>query len=206
MIASLNRTSSYTPVSLSSPGKRPKLLALSCILSHSHIVIWALRTVVATLNMKSLGSRNLLLATLKLFSPQISRKWNGVVVPNNMFPLCILPCSMSGGGLELPQSRSAGNWAWFTQLGGVIPTLRKPHPAQSGHKAVFVGFPSCSLLSGLSTKFLWVKTQDHYCMLPGECKWLRHICGDCWVKRRKEALHSEGSKECPLSASSVSKN
>lgn len=122
--------------------------------------------------MKSLNSRNLLLATLKLFSPQISRKWNGVLVPNNMCPLCILPRFMSGGGLELPRSRSAGNWAWFTQLGGVVPTLRKQHPARSGHKAFFVGFPSCSLLSGLSTKFLWVKPKIITVCFPGNANGL----------------------------------
>ena len=42
--------------------------------------------------------------------------------------------------------------------------------------------------------------QDHYGLLRGERKWLRHICADCWVNRHTQALHSEGSKECPSSA------
>ena len=41
--------------------------------------------------------------------------------------------------------------------------------------------------------------QDHYGLLRGERKWLRHICADCWVNRRTQALHPEGSKECPSS-------
>ena len=48
--------------------------------------------------------------------------------------------------------------------------------------------------------------QDHYSMLRGERKWLRHICAYCWVKGRKQALHPEGSKECPSSADSGAKN
>ena len=48
--------------------------------------------------------------------------------------------------------------------------------------------------------------QDHYGLLRGERKWLRHICADCWVKGRTQALHPEGSKECPSSTNSGSKN
>ena len=47
--------------------------------------------------------------------------------------------------------------------------------------------------------------QDHYGLLRGERKWLRHICANCWVKRRTQALHPEGSKECPLSTNSGAK-
>ena len=45
--------------------------------------------------------------------------------------------------------------------------------------------------------------QDHYGFLRGERKWLRHICADCWVKGRTQALHPEGSKECPSFANSA---
>ena len=48
--------------------------------------------------------------------------------------------------------------------------------------------------------------QDHYGLLRGERKWLRHICANCWVKGRTQALHPEGSKECPLSTNSGAKN
>ena len=48
--------------------------------------------------------------------------------------------------------------------------------------------------------------QDHYGLLRGERKWLRHICANCWVKGRTQALHPEGSKECPLSTNSWAKN
>ena len=44
--------------------------------------------------------------------------------------------------------------------------------------------------------------QDHYGLLRGKRKWLRHICADCWVKVRTQALHPEGSKEGPSSANS----
>ena len=156
--------------------------------------------------MKSSSSRNLLLATLKLFSPQISRKWNGVLVPNNMCPLCILPRFMSGGGLELPRSPCAGNWVWFTQLGGSRSYTYKATPCTVRSQSLPRRFPLLFSFVRIINDVLVGETQDHYGMLLGECKWPRHICGDCWVKRRKEALHPEGSKECPLSASSVSKN
>ena len=42
-------------------------------------------------------------------------------------------------------------------------------------------------------------------MLRGERKWLRHICADYWVKGRTQALHPEGSKECPSSTNSGGK-
>ena len=44
--------------------------------------------------------------------------------------------------------------------------------------------------------------QDHYGLLRGKRKWLRHICADCWVKVRTQALHPEGSKEGPSSTNS----
>ena len=44
--------------------------------------------------------------------------------------------------------------------------------------------------------------QDHYGLLRGKRKWLRHICADCWVKVRTQALHPERSKEGPSSTNS----
>ena len=54
------KTSLLTLVSRSSPGRRQKLPAPSCIHSHGHIVISVSLTVAAMLNMKSSRSRNLL--------------------------------------------------------------------------------------------------------------------------------------------------
>ena len=42
-------------------------------------------------------------------------------------------------------------------------------------------------------------TRDHNGFLFGESKFLRHICGKCWIETKKQAAHSEQSDQCPFS-------
>lgn len=80
--------------------------------------------------------------------------------------------------------------------------LKATKPSASASSSANVPILFCRDYQRQTCKF----EQDHYGLLRGERKWLRHICANCWVKGRTQALHPEGSKECPLSTNSGAKN
>ena len=80
--------------------------------------------------------------------------------------------------------------------------LKATKPSASASSSANVPILFCRDYQRQTCKF----EQDHYGLLRGERKWLRHICANCWVKGGTQALHPERSKECTLSTNSGAKN
>ncbi|KAK3754755.1 hypothetical protein QZH41_008158, partial [Actinostola sp. cb2023] len=47
-------------------------------------------------------------------------------------------------------------------------------------------------------------SRDHYGLVKGVRKWVKHICATCWVQNRNLAYHREGSADCPIKSPSGS--
>ena len=42
------------------------------------------------------------------------------------------------------------------------------------------------------------QSRDHYGQFNGESRFLKHICGNCWINLKTQAAHPETSDDCPL--------
>ena len=47
-------------------------------------------------------------------------------------------------------------------------------------------------------------SRDHYGLVKGVKKWVKHICAACWVQQRKVEYHREGTSDCPLHTTTAS--
>ena len=94
--------------------------------------------------------------------------------------------TLAGGLLSTQQPRGNGGTGSFNR--------RQPNPdSAAGSKPVVGGVVFCPAYQTGTC----LHNGDHQGEFRNQIRQLKHICGNCWIKNRKMAAHSELSEVCP---------
>ena len=83
-----------------------------------------------------------------------------------------------------------------TLAGGFIPNYQ--NSSKGGNSSSSGGNQNSILFCKGYQRGTCQQTKDHYGIFMGNSRYLKHICAKCWLKSKVQAVHPEGSEDCPL--------